>query len=327
MMNKTHRPLSVRGRNIAAIDLGSHTARLLIAEREKSKRLFNTLTRKRAYIHLSEDFKDNEKDAIGTGAMNRTLAALEDFSLTARDYGADEILAVSTGVVRKASNRDHFLRLIYDRTGIHVPVISGEEEARLTGMGVLHNQAITGTFVIFDLGGGTTEFIAGGKNDEEYRSVPLGALELTRRFLHSDPPGEESLRALIEHTDRLLKDSLPHEKYLKNTANLIGSGGTITTLAAMANHMDIQDITPEKVNGLTLARNRIEDIFAGMKSLSLPERLKLPGLDPGRAGVILAGTAVVIQILNFFHLNTLKASYSDILEGILISYLEGEENG
>ncbi|MFC1535474.1 hypothetical protein ACFL7M_19165, partial [Thermodesulfobacteriota bacterium] len=256
--------------------------------------------------------------------MERTLHALEDFILTAEEYGVKKIRAVSTGVVRRAINRNLFLALIHNRTGIDVLIISGEKEARFTREGVLHALNIdSGASVIFDLGGGTTEFISGYKDNSVVRSVPLGAMVLTQKFLGSDTPGQDKIEKLSEYTDKILNGALPRKRYGENI-RLVGSGGTVTTLAAMIKRIDIKDITDKRLNGLILERGQIEDLFTHMKSISISERLRLPGLDRARAGAILAGAVTVIRILYFFHSERMTVSYSDILEGILISYLQGE---
>ena len=314
------------GQNIASIDIGTHTARLLIAGRLESPRLFKQIARKRTYIYLSEGFDRRETASISSNAIERTIIALEDFRVTAQKFDAGKVLAVSTGIVRKSSNAAHFIRLIHDRTGIDVRIISGKEEAYLTGKGVLHFLPIHGPFVIFDLGGGTTEFVSGQENAREYRSIPLGAVELTQKYFDSDPPGEDKIKAISEYADILLAAALPGEKYSTGPVKLIGSGGTVTTLAAMLHGMDVRDISHERLNGMILHRDRIRNIFEKMRSLSLSERLKLPGLDRDRAFVILAGTVVVMRILHFFHSSEMTVSHSDILEGIVISYLKGEKN-
>ncbi|MFC1869539.1 hypothetical protein ACFL0H_15600 [Thermodesulfobacteriota bacterium] len=315
------------GKNIASIDIGSHTARLLVAKRIDTPELFEPLARDRAYIRLAEGFGVQGIGSISTEAIERTLKVLEKFLLTLKEFGAEDIRAVTTGVVRRADNRNYFLSLIHEKTGIDVTGITGEEEARLTYKGVLRAINIDdGTSVIFDLGGGTTEFISRQKDGIKAISVPLGAVLLTQRFLDSDPPRDDKIEALSGYTDDILEKALPRRKYDGKIAILAGSGGTVTTLAAMLKNIDIKGITPDKLNGLILERRQIEDLFDHMKSVSISERMRLPGLDRGRAGVILAGTMAVIRILYFFNCVRMTVSHSDILEGILISYLQGEQD-
>ena len=315
------------GENIASIDIGSFTARLLVARKMNPPGLFHPFDRRRSYIRLAEGFDDHKRKTICPSAIERALNVLKEFSLSAKEYGVEDIQAVSTGVVRRAVNQDDFLRLIREKTGIIARVISGEEEADLTMRGVNHALHLkSDSSLIFDLGGGTTEFISGLKGNIELRSLPLGAMLLQERFLVSDPPDADQIKGLLEYIDRKLEEALFHDHCIPENTRLVGSGGTVTTLAAMMKRMETRDITPEKLNGSILIRNRIERLFEYMKSVPGSERLRLPGLDEDRAKVILAGTSVIVRILEYLKLWELTVCCSDILEGILISYLEGDKN-
>jgi len=315
--------------NIASIDIGSHTARLLISKKIGSPGLFRPLIRKRSYIRLAQcfDHQNGAAGIIGPEAIDRTLSALAAFSHVARKYDVSQVHAVATGVVRNAANRDHFIDLIQSKTGIKVSVITGEKEAELTCKGVLHAFNLeTRPFVIFDLGGGTTEFIIGDKSYAKIKSIPLGAAVLTKRFLSSEPPGKGQLEDLDNHIDEVLEGVFSKETHVGSDHLMVGTGGTVTTLATLIHQIRVQDIRPDRLNGLVLGREEIEDLFDRLKSLNTNERLKLPGLDKGRADVILAGTTVIIRILHYFRSEHMKVSLSDLLEGILITYLEGEKD-
>lgn len=315
--------LAKQGRHIASIDIGSHTARLLIARETASKDLFKPIVRKRAYLSLAEGFNRDNRDEINQEAIKRSLKVLDDFLHTAEKYNADVIRAVATGVIRRAANRKSFLDLIREKTGINASVISGEREARLTLKGVMHFLGISGeASVVFDLGGGTTEFIYHRNKGTDIRSLPLGAVLLTQDFLEADPPADYQIEKLSAYIDGILKDGLPQK--VEDTPIVIGSGGTVTTIASMVYRIDLSDITPDRLNGLSLKRKVIEDLFARIRYLPLNERENLTGLDKGRAGVILAGAVALIRILYFLNAEDIKVSYSDILEGILISDLQGE---
>jgi exopolyphosphatase/guanosine-5'-triphosphate,3'-diphosphate pyrophosphatase len=313
--------------SLASMDIGSHTARLLVAQRIGASQLFEPLFRKRAYIRLAQDFHTDIKGALKPEAIARTLNALEDFASVARRYGVENTHAVCTGVVREASNRDEFLRLIYKRTGIEVEIISGEEEAWLTEKGVLHALGMGNRpSMIFDLGGGSTEFIYGEPESRKVKSVPLGAMVLTQKYVTSDPPKKESVEALGKAVDRLLRVSFSEYRCPRNDAPLVGTGGTVTTLAAMIYAIDTEEIRPERMNGLILEMEPLEDLFARIRTMTTHERLKLSGLDPGRADVIPGGCLAVIRILRFFKSPRMVVCLSDLLEGILIAYLKGEKD-
>ena len=304
---------------VASIDIGSHTARLLIAEKTDGSTLFSPLLRKRAYIRLAEGFKGG---LIKREAMDRALAAVEDFVSELRRLRVDRIRAISTGVVRKATNKDRFLDLICERTGIPVTVISGEEEARLTGKGVLYALNIFGRpFVIFDLGGGTTEFVFGEDRGTAVKSLPLGAMVLSQAYLKRDPPEEKNLRKLEKHIAKTLGNTFSANVAQREDRLLVGTGGTVTTLAAMIQGIESEAIGPENIHGLLLKREELIRLFHRISPLGFEERLKLPGLDRGRADVIVAGAMVVSGILDFFESRSMMVSFSDILEGILLECL------
>lgn len=315
------------GKHIASIDIGSLTARLLIARKIDGPGLFIPLARKRAYIRLAEGFDNRGRGCLDSKAVERTIEVLREFILFAEIYRVEEMRAVTTGVVRSAANRDHFLSLILDKTGLRVEVISGEQEADLALKGVNHALLIKrGSSVVFDLGGGTTEFISWRKGKIERRSLSLGAVLLSEKFLISDPPDDDQIKELSDYIDRRLKETLGRDRDSSEGTILVGSGGTVTGLAAMILRMDVKDITPEKLNGIILNRSRIEHLFGDMKSVPVSRRMRLPGLDEDRAKVILGGAMVVLRIMNYFGFSAITVCCSDILEGILLSYLEGDKN-
>jgi exopolyphosphatase / guanosine-5'-triphosphate,3'-diphosphate pyrophosphatase len=300
---------------LASIDLGSHTARLLIARWEGGR--LESLLRKRAYIRLAQDFASPQSGTLKQAGIERALRALGEFHSDIEKYDAKKTRAIATGVVRAAENRDLFLGLVREKTGIQVEVISGEEEARLSGLGIRHALDLGGRpFTAFDLGGGTTEFLlVRNKGDTRALSMPLGAMIMTQRHLVSDPPKGREIESLKKDTRALLLKALPED--LRGYP-LVGTGGTVTTLAAMTHRVDVPAISPERMNGLHLHVEQLEGLLDRMKHLSVDKRAAFPGLDPGRADVILAGSLVVIEILNFFHSSEMIVSLTDLLEGALL---------
>ncbi|MBN1832599.1 MAG: hypothetical protein JW896_10860 [Deltaproteobacteria bacterium] len=304
---------------LASIDIGSHTARMLICQKTGSRTDIKPLLRKRAYIRLAEDFDSRGKRVIRPEATERALKAIGEFASIAQKMHVESVRAACTGVVREAENRDDFLNLIFERTGIRAHVLSGGEEARLTEKGVLHALGVQrGYSMIFDLGGGSTEFIYREQGDQKTQSLSLGAMILTQRYLVSDPPGEEEMDALEQDVDEVLNRAFP-EGRLAEDGLVVGTGGTVTTLGAMLHHMDIEEISPKRMNGLTLRREQLERLFERLKTMTFDERLSLQGLDRGRADVIPAGCAVVVRILRFFKAGDMVVSLSDLLEGIALS--------
>ena len=303
---------------LASIDLGSHTARLLIARWEAGR--LQSVLRKRAYIRLAQDFESPPLRTLKQPGIDRVMEALEAFTLDIEKYGAKTIRAVATGVMREAANANLLLDHVRKRTGIQVEILSGEEEARLTGLGI--RQALdfgTRPFLAFDLGGGTTEFLRVPKQGPSKAwSLPLGAMILTQRYLVSDPPQETEVERLREETKELLHRAFPDEV---GDSVLAGTGGTVTTLAAMVHGIEVKGISPERMNGLILRVQQLEEVLDRIKPLSVAQRALLPSLDRGRADVILAGAVVVREILNFFRSSEMMISLSDLLEGALLDLL------
>ncbi len=326
MINEIIRRSDRGDKNIASIDIGSHTVRLLVAQKTPPPELFKSLLRKRGYSRLADGFSQKTDRTLSMEAINRAVNLIEDFSHLIKKYRVERPRAMATGIVREAANQAYFLRRIHDKTGIHAKVLSGEEEAFLTKRGVLHSLHIGDIpSIIFDLGGGTTECITHQGNETEIRSLPIGAMILTQRFLLFDPAKEEEIDEVSRYADEILAHAFPQDRYTNEDFILIGSGGTVTTLAAMVNNIPIKDITPEQINGLQLKKAEIEDLFTFIKTLSIMDRIRLPGLDAGRAEVIIAGTLAVLRIMDFFKSFQLTVSYSDLLEGALIEYLQGDD--
>jgi exopolyphosphatase / guanosine-5'-triphosphate,3'-diphosphate pyrophosphatase len=300
---------------LASIDLGSHTARLLIARWEAGR--LRSLLRKRAYIRLAQDFESPESRTLKQGGIERALTALGEFKSDIEKYGGKRIRAVATGVVRAAENGRFFLGLVQEKTGIRVEVLSGEEEARLSGLGIQHALNLGARpFIAFDLGGGTTEFLlVRNQDDTKALSLPLGAMIMTQRHLVTDPPAAGEVESLKKETRELLGKALSDEPW---NCPLVGTGGTVTTLAAMVHGIEVQAISPERMNGLFLHSRQLEDLLNRMGRLPVVERVALRGLDQGRAEVILAGSLVVREILNFFHSSEMMVSLTDLLEGALL---------
>jgi exopolyphosphatase/guanosine-5'-triphosphate,3'-diphosphate pyrophosphatase len=303
---------------LASIDLGSHTARLLLARWKEG--CLESLLRKRAYIRLAQDFESPQGRTLKQAGIERALKSLEAFRLDIEHYEAKKGRAVATGVVRAAENGSRFIDLVREKTGIQVEVISGEEEARLTGLGIQHALGLGGRpFIAFDLGGGSTEFLlVGTQGDTQAVSLPLGAMIMTQRHLASDPPKTGEIESLKKETRELLLKAFPDE--IRGDP-LVGTGGTVTALAAMVYGIDVKAILPERMNGLFLRVQQLEELLGRMKHLSVAQRGVLPGLDQGRADVILAGSLAVTEILNFFHSSEMMVSLSDLLEGALLDLL------
>jgi len=301
---------------VASIDLGSHTARLLIARRSGSSRRLRPLVRKRAYIRLAEGFDRGGEEIIGPDASARVLEVIQGFSSLIADFNVRQVYGVATGIIRDAINRDQFLEHIYEQTNIKIGLISGKREALLSGKGALSALNIKGgPFLVFDLGGGTTEFFYDNRGKVEAKSVSLGAATLTKEFIRADPPDETELNSISKEIEKSLTSA--HMELAREHV-VIGTGGSVTTLASMLHRIPVDDISPERVNGLKLTLPQVAACFEEMRNMNVEQRVGLSGLDQARANVIVAGALAVVGIMKYLGALELIVSMSDLLEGLLI---------
>ncbi len=312
---------------LASIEIGTNSIRMLIAEKGISENTLKPILRKRVITRLGKNFNKKEARIIEPEPMSRSISVLRNFFDIARQFDIPSPIVVATGVVREARNRNNFIALIDKKLGHTVKIITGKEESDLTRRGVLsslnHRRE---PVLIFDCGGGSTEFIWTNNKDEKSISINLGAVILTDDYLITDPPKDEEINQIINKIDSIFKVKLEYIKELcKETFSLVGTGGTIINLAALIHGVRETEFD-EKLNGLVIKRKDIELIFTKMKGIPEAERLNLTGLEPGREDIILAGTLIVMKIMYYFEKDEIITSYTDLLEGILLQYMGGEKN-
>ena len=294
----------------ATIDVGSNSVLIHIAERLQDN-TFKVLDDKSELSRLGEGLQTT--GIISEEACNRTVKALAEFKKMAEDNQVQQIAAVGTMCLRNASNSGAFIKRVKDECGIEIEVVSGEEEARLAFMAVksgLSNDMEN--IVIFDVGGGSTEFIFGsGKNIDDKFSLNIGAIRLTEQFLTSDPVIENELSNLLSYLDGAfskISDS-------KSCGVLVGIGGTITNMAAVKHEMRNYD--PDRIRKTILSTKDVSKQLELYKSLTINQRQEIPGLQPKRADVILAGAAIVKVVMDKLNLKTSSISDRGIRHGIM----------
>jgi len=305
--------------NIASIDIGSNTARLLILE-PTSDQKFNLLVSKRNITRLGEGIDAQGK--LTEHRMQTTLKVLARFRQICLENGDPPLFAVATSAVREASNGQEFVRLAKKETGIDIKIITWEEEARLTLEGVYWKIPHENRRVItFDIGGGSTEFILSeGENIKDFCSTSLGVVRLTEKFITQHPVDEKEYRSLQNHLQdelQTVKNKLP--AFLPEL--LIGTAGTVTTLAALKGNIYPYD--PEKIHGSTFSRPEAESILDDLKGKSLSQRLLLKPMEPGREDLIIAGTAIVLETMRVFGCEILTVSEYSLREGLILRAMNG----
>ncbi|SUZ59001.1 uncharacterized protein METZ01_LOCUS11855 [marine metagenome] len=306
-------------KNIASIDIGSNTVRLLILESTGDQK-FNLLVSKRNITRLGEGIDAQGK--LTEHRMQTTLKVLSRFRQICLENGDPPLFAVATSAVREASNGQEFVRLAKKETGIDIKIITWEEEARLTLEGVYWKIPHENRRVItFDIGGGSTEFILSeGENIKDFCSTSLGVVRLTEKFITQHPVDEKEYHSLQNH----LQDEL---QTVKNKLSaflpelLIGTAGTVTTLAALKENIYPYD--PEKIHGSTFSRPEAESILDDLKGKSLSQRLLLKPIEPGREDLIIAGTAIVLETMRAFGCEILTVSEYSLREGLILRAMNG----
>jgi exopolyphosphatase / guanosine-5'-triphosphate,3'-diphosphate pyrophosphatase len=304
---------------IASIDIGSHTARLLVARTGEQSSSFTPLARKRAYTCLAGDFVRSGRRIIPRPAVERLACVLDEFLSQTRRHCAADVYAAATGVLRDAENRDQVLAELKRMSGIQVRCLSGTEEAILTSTGVIHALGLSDeSHVIFDLGGGSTEFVINEGGVRSISSLTLGASVATARWFISDPPSDGELAGLESEIAEVLADSAIHIRGSGEGLAVVGTGGTVTALAAALEGIKEAEVVPGRINGILLDLIRLEELLDLWKTKGLEERMVFSGFDKGRAEVIVGGAMIVRGILRHFGVGRVTACMSDLLEGLII---------
>jgi len=303
---------------LGGVDIGTNTLRLLIAD--VGKEGVREVKIERRITRLGEGVC--ETGNLVPGGMDRTLHALKEFCDIAKSFSVHEISCVGTSAFRTAKNRDLFIKKVFQETGLHIEVISGEEEAKRTLNGILYGfKKKERNFLVLDIGGGSTEFIFYRENCLDHvRSIPLGVVSLTEKFLKSDPINPGDILPLQEEIAKKLSiPILSDEKY--RSFPLIGTAGTVTTLGTMA--QGLKQFDRKKVHDYLLGGVSIESVLQSLLSLPLSERLKVPGLEAGREDVIIAGIFILLQVMKIFKTWEVRVSDYGLLEGIVIHHAKG----
>lgn len=297
-----------------AIDVGTNTVRLLVADAE-GVQAFRAVHEAQEITRLGEGLVPEKR--LQAEPIRRTIAVAAGYADRARRLGAGPIAACATSAAREARNGDEFLEAARS-AGIDIRVISEEEEARLTLLGVRHGLGWPpGTMLVFDIGGGSTELmLARDSGPPVFASLPLGAVKLTEQFLRSDPPTRADLARMGGAIREALRQ-LPAEIARAEHDLFVGTAGTITTLAAIDLRLPVYH--GAKVTGHRMSLKRLMELEDSLASRSLAERRQVTGLEPGRADVIVAGAAVVSRITEYVCPGRdLVVSDGGLREGILL---------
>jgi exopolyphosphatase/guanosine-5'-triphosphate,3'-diphosphate pyrophosphatase len=306
---------------VAAIDCGTNSIRLLVADIDVDAGTLRDIDRRMEIVRLGQDV--DRTGRFAPDALERTIDACRGYADVVRATGAERLRFVATSASRDVSNRDEFAAGVLGALGVAPEVVTGDEEAALSFAGATRELAggVAEPVLVVDIGGGSTEFVLGTGTVRAARSVDIGCVRMTERHLHSDPPTAPEVaaaRADIDAAISLAHDTVP----LDQAQTLVGLAGSVTTVAAMA--LDLPRYQPERIHHARITADDVRLISARLLSMDHDARAALPFMHPGRVDVIGAGALVLAALLDRVPVGEVVVSEHDILDGIAWSLTSAE---
>ncbi len=301
----------------AAIDVGSNTIRMLIGDIQDD--ILSRIYADRAITRLAQGI--GKTGRLREENMRKSLSALKDFSRSIARYGSTRVSGVGTSALREAENGGRFAEMVLEETGIRLEIISGMREAELTAKGVLLGiKELRRPLLIIDVGGGSTEWILrkSGTSHETvlHGSLSLGVVRLLEKFIKTDPPSGEDLSSLGEELDSRLRELEREisENFMTPT-RLVGTGGTITTLASI--DLGLKEYDHERIHTHTISFDGLSRLRGRFLALPLGKRQEIEGLESGRADLIIPGILLTMRIMELFGFREISVSDYGLIEGLL----------
>lgn len=300
---------------VAAVDCGTNSIRLLVAER-RGDRLVD-LDRRMTVVRLGEGV--DRTGVLSQAALDRTFAACRDYGRIIDELGVGSLRFVATSASRDAANATEFTAGVAQILGVTPEVISGSEEAHLSYLGATRGLPHQEPVLVFDIGGGSTEFVVGDQGVRQSISVDMGCVRFHERYLVTDPIGPDEVAALSAAADQMM-DQVLGELDVSQVREVIGLAGTVTTVAALA--LGLAEYDSRVIHGARVATTEVVRVAAELAALPLVERRALGVMHPGRADVIVSGATILAVILQHVGADSLVASEHDILDGLAWSLLD-----
>jgi exopolyphosphatase/guanosine-5'-triphosphate,3'-diphosphate pyrophosphatase len=305
---------------VAAIDCGTNSIRLLVADADPATGAIKDLDRRMTIVRLGQDV--DRTGRLAPEALERTFAACREYAAVIRELGAERMRFVATSASRDASNREDFVRGVVDILGVEPEVITGAQEAEFSFSGATKELAgrdhLAKPYLVVDIGGGSTEFVVGDETVEAACSVDIGCVRMTERHLVRDggiidPPTFGAItviKADIKAALDLAEETVP----LARARTLVGLAGSVTTVAAIAQGLTVYD--PVAIHHSRVSLGQVREITGWLLTASHAERAANPVIHPGRVDVIGAGALVLLQIMERIGAEEVVVSEHDILDGI-----------
>ena len=304
---------------VAAIDMGTNSTRLLVARPDGAGGLV-TLERLMTITRLGQGV--DRTGALDPAAIARTVAVLREYRGAMDRHGVEPgaLRITATSAARDASNRDELFAAVLDAVGAEPELLSGDDEARLSFRGATVGlDPRQGPFLVFDLGGGSTEFSIGTTEVDGAVSIDIGCVRLTEKYFEHDPPEPEELVAAISLTEAWLDDVTRNLPDVDKAKTVIGLAGTVSTAAAV--EIGLATYDRDRIHHFVLTHEAIEDVFRTLATEPRADRIHNPGLEEARADVIVGGMCALVAIMRTLSLDEILVSESDILDGLALSLL------
>ncbi len=304
-------------RRLSAIDVGTNSVRLLVADVEGEGRdaRITTVDRQMRITRLGQGVDASRR--LDPAAIARTVGVLEEYRAIIDTLGAERPRATATSAARDSVNRDEFFDPAEAALGARPELLPGEEEARLSFLGATVDVTSPGPYLVVDIGGGSTELVFGTTEPEGLVSLDMGCVRLSEQFLHGDPPEPEELSAAIDVARAHLADAAREIPAARTARTLIGLAGTVTTVAAV--ELGLATYDRDRIHHFRLSRAAVEDVFRTLATETHAQRAHNPGIDPGRVDVIVGGLVVLVSVMRGLGFEEVLVSESDILDGLVRS--------
>ncbi|MFP8885936.1 Ppx/GppA phosphatase family protein [Streptomyces mangrovi] len=307
---------------VAAIDCGTNSIRLLVADIDPDTGELTDLDRRMTIVRLGQGV--DRTGRLAPEALERTFAACREYAEVIRAHGVTpgRTRFVATSASRDAENRDDFVRGVVDILGVEPEVITGDQEAEFSFTGATRELAgaehLTGPYLVVDIGGGSTEFVVGDDGVRAARSVDVGCVRLTERHLLrdgaiTDPPSQAQIAAMRADAEAAL-DLVEKTVPLAEARTLVGLAGSVTTVAAVA--LELPEYDPSAIHHSRIGAEKVAEVTARLLAATHDERAAIPVMHPGRVDVIGAGALVLQTIMERTGAREVVVSEHDILDGI-----------
>ncbi|MCX5246523.1 MULTISPECIES: Ppx/GppA phosphatase family protein [unclassified Streptomyces] len=305
---------------VAAIDCGTNSIRLLVADADPDTGELVDLDRRMTIVRLGQGV--DRTGRLAPEALERTFAACREYAAIIKEHGAERLRFVATSASRDADNRDEFVRGVLDILGVEPEVISGDQEAEFSFTGA--TRELTGSdhlakpYLVVDIGGGSTEFVVGEEHVRAARSVDVGCVRMTERHLVregavTDPPTDEQIAAMRADIERAL-DVAEETVPLSEARTLVGLAGSVTTISAIA--QELPEYDSRRIHHSRVPHDKVREITEWLLHSTHAERAAVPSMHPGRVDVIAAGALVLLSIMERTGAEEVVVSEHDILDGI-----------